>query len=787
MSQRRMMWAAVACLLLLFAQTVFASRQLSLTYDEPIYTAIGYADLTTGDVRWHSVIGHPPLVNLLTAWPLLLDSAHPDARQISSWGTGDSLGFSRALIAQFDSLERLALVTRLPVIWLTLLLAAFVYRWAQQAWGGTAGLLALGLFAFDPNIIAHGQLNTTDMGVTAFGFMGCYALARYLRRPSLATYLGAGLGLGAAIASKTSGLFLVGAFGLVLFSFWLTSYKKDLRGLGVWLVKLTGLGGLALLVLWAAYLFEMQPLDSGGLPVPAASHWEGLSYQRSNVSIGQTTFLAGRLVSGGHWSYFPIALLVKTPLPEMIGFLAALALSLRHGAGPRWSTIPLIVTPLVYLIVAMLISLNIGHRHVLPILPFLFIFTSRIANGGSRITNHVSRFILYTFIIWHIVGTLHVFPHYLAYFNELAGGPDGGYRYLADSSVDWGQGLKALERYLGEQQIETVRLAAFSSLDPALYDLRFEPFPPTVGAPITLTSRFDPQPGVYAISAVPLQGVWMLDPDTYDWFRHREPMARVGHAIFIYEVSPTSAPSWVAQCAPPLPPLDSDKVAEGFGRPDLRLAVFDCEQSWLYPAGKAGWTILPGDRVSDDWTSERLAGAYLSFHQGEFWSHPALTIYAQPESPVEVVPSQADGRGAPSDWPLDKAVIEGVAVTAPVDTVGPLTFLGYEIQDQSQVIELHTYWRVDEVPARPLSLMAHLLAADGTTAAVGDGLGVPIEVWQPGDVIVQRHHLNISQSSLPGLHWVQTGAYWLDTMERWPIVINGQPVGDRLLLAEVSR
>jgi len=126
-------------------------------------------------------------------------------------------------------------------------------------------------------------------------------------------------------------------------------------------------------------------------------------------------------------------------------------------------------------------------------------------------------------------------------------------------------------------------------------------------------------------------------------------------------------------------------------------------------------------------------------------------------------------------------------VTAPVSTAGPLTFLGYEVQTRSAVIELRTYWRVDDTPARPLSLMAHLLAEDGTTVAVGDGLGVPIEVWQPGDVIVQRHRLAISRDSVSGLYWLQTGAYWLDTMERWPILINNRAVGDRLLLAEISR
>jgi 4-amino-4-deoxy-L-arabinose transferase-like glycosyltransferase len=793
MRPRVRVWLAVVCLLILFAQTMFASRQLSLTYDEPIYTATGYADLTTGDVRWHGVIGHPPLVNLLTAWPLLLDSLHPDARQVPGWGTQDSLGFSRALINRLGPLERVALVTRLPVMWLALVLAACVYRWAQQAWSGLSGLLALGLFVFDPHIVAHAQLNTTDMGVTTFGFMGCYALARHLRRPSLATYLGAGLGLGAALAGKASGAFWLGAFGLVVFVFWLVCEEREprqkLRRMGMWLVRLAGWAGLALLVLWAAYLFELRPLSSGGFPIPAASYWAGLPYIRSYMAIGQTTFLAGQLIDGGHWSYFPLALLVKTPLPTMIGLLGAVVWSLRNKVGPRWSAVPLILVPVAYLVVATIMALNIGHRHMLVLLPFTFVFISQLAGERAKLYwsgHRWGRIILGILATWYFAGTLAIFPHYLAYFNELAGGPDGGYRYLADSSVDWGQGLEALKCYLDERGIEKIKLSAFSSLDPALYDLRFEPIPPTVGAPITLTARFNPEPGLYVISAVPLQGVWVLDPDTYDWFRHRQPVAQVGHALFVYDVISNLAPSWVAQCAAPMPLLNADQIAADFGRPDLRSATFNCEQSWLYPAGKAGWTVLPGDGVPDDWTSERLAGALLSFRQGEFWSHPALTIYMQQKAPAGAIPPQTDVRIAPSDWSLDRAMMEGAAAQAPVGTVGPLTFLGYEVQTPSDGVELRTYWRVDEAPTRPLSLMAHLLSAEGTTLVAGDGLGVLIEVWRPGDVIVQRHHLDMSQGNAVDSYQLQVGAYWLDTMERWHIVVDGQIMGDRLLLA-VSR
>ena len=783
-------WLALVLLLVLFAQTALASRHLSLTYDEPLYIAIGYADLTTRDVRWHEVIGHPPLVNLLTAWPLLLDPNQPDARQIPSWGSVDSLGFSRAMVKQLGPLERTTFVTRIPVMWLSLLLAAFVYRWAQQAWGGKAGLLALGLFVFDPHIVAHGQLNTTDIGVTAFGFITSYALARYLRRPRWGTYLGVGVGMGAALASKASGPFWPGVVVLIVALVWaLEKRTSRLRQTGIWGLRLAGWMLLALLVLWGAYLFELRPLAHGGWPVPAASHWAGLAYIRDYMAEGQKTFLSGRLITGGHWGYFPLALLIKTPISTLIGMLIAAACFLRRGPKHPWRVLPLVVIPGAYLIVAMGMALNIGHRHMLTIYPFCFVFVAQLFGDGGMIDRRSPgwQWILSGLLMgYYVIGTVRIFPHYLTYFNEIAGGPDGGYRYLADSSVDWGQGLKILERYLDEQDIPQVRLAAFSSMEPALYDLSYQPLPPTIGAPITLTARFNPQPGVYAISPVPLQGIWVLDPDTYDWFRHRQPRDRVGHNFFIYDVKERIDASWVAQCAAPQPSLTPVQVTEGFGRHDLRLAPFNCETSWLYPAGATGWTVLPGDQPLTDWASKRLAQIPLSFRQREFWSHPALAIYEQRESPAGAIPPHTDVHIAPSEWPLDRAATEGTVISAPVSMAGPLTFLGYNVQAKTDAIELHTYWRVDDSPARPLSLMAHLLDTTGRAVAVEDGLGVPIEVWRPGDVIVQRHRI-AAQDLPPGVYWLQTGAYWLDTMARWPVTIDGQTSGDRILLAEISR
>jgi hypothetical protein len=101
---------------------------------------------------------------------------------------------------------------------------------------------------------------------------------------------------------------------------------------------------------------------------------------------------------------------------------------------------------------------------------------------------------------------------------------------------------------------------------------------------------------VYAISASNLQGVLLDDPDVFDWFRRRQPTAKVGYSIFIYDVVDQLEGQWAAVCYAPVPALEADQIREALGNPDLRLVYFDCRSSWVWPAGAAlGWYVVPDD------------------------------------------------------------------------------------------------------------------------------------------------------------------------------------------------
>ena len=782
--KHKSVWHGLTLILLLyfFGQAVASIKPLSLTYDEPIYTSVGYADLVTGNVDWHEYVGHPPLINLLTAWPLLLNPERPDPRTFPQWGSSDMLGFARSLLPHLGELESTTFVTRIPIIWLSLLLAALAYRWSNETWHSpSAGIFALCLFTLDPTIRAHGRLNSTDMGLAAFGFLSSYLLARYLKQPNFKRALFVGLSVGLPLSSKASGPYYAGIAGLLLIVWAVCAWRKKKR----WFLQLilTGLSWLtlALLVLWVAYLFELQPLRPGGIPVPAASHWKGLSYINAYMQNGQTTYFQGKLYTEAHpWQYFLVGFLVKTPIPTLVFFLAAIGIlfwqKTQRSKNPLSSDLVVLIgVPAGYFLVATLSALQIGQRHLLPIYPFVMVLSGKFAQDQfwQKPTQRprlqrAHKILTMLLLLWLVSSTINTSPYELSFFNELAGGSEQGHRILADSSADWGQAIKAAKTYLQEHKISSPNFAAFSSLDPALYGLTFEALPPTLNAPITITAQFNPAPGTYLISAAPLNGLWVLDPDTYAWFRYHEPDDIIARAIFVYEVPPvTSEPGWVAQCTPPT--LGQRQIAGGFGIDTLRGITFDCAQSWVYPQNQRGWYIIPDSAPVSTWMQRRLIPAELTYTQRDHWSHPALRIYIW------------DGKIPPDLWEMN----------TPANTNGPLNFMGYELNDSttksSKTIELNTFWKVKVPSGRPLSLMAHLIGPDGTGIAVDDGLGVPIEQWQMDDIIVQRHSLSLPPDASPGEYVIRTGAYWLDTMERWTFTTAEGDTQDHIDLLQLSR
>lgn len=538
-------------------------RSWSATFDEGAHLPAGYTYLALGDHRLNPE--QPPLVKLLAAAPLL--ALRPVLKlEDEAWSTARQWEFGRRFLYRWNEADRLLFWGRLPVVALACALAAAVFFWSRRLFGPPAGVLTLLLCVLSPDVLAHGHLVTTDLALSLFFFLSVVAFERLSERATRGRLLLAGLVLGAAFATKFSAPILLPVLAVlaavavaapqpmvsVLSGPERTIDNRTSRAMHA-VIMLAAMGLIAFVVLWASYGFRgplspdpavraagRAPLAEAGpgtlaaAAVRAADH--GLlpeDYVRGLLFVlehseARPTFLLGQLSDHPSPYFFPVAFALKTPLPLVV------LLVLAAFATPRlsWRLAAFLWVPVVvYLAFTFSRGLQIGHRHLLPIYPFLFVAAGRAGALAGR-----ARAAVLALAAWYAVGTLAVHPHYLAYFNELAGGPRNGYKRLVDSSLDWGQDLKGLRAWMDARRVARIKLSYFGSADPSYYGIDAEALP-GYSAPHPVRITREVRPGdLVAVSATNLQGVY-LDPEDrplMERFRRSTPIDNVGYSILIY-------------------------------------------------------------------------------------------------------------------------------------------------------------------------------------------------------------------------------------------------------------
>ncbi len=478
----------------------------------------------------------------------------------------------------------------------------------------------------------------------------------------------------------------------------------------------------------------------------------------------------------------------------------ALIVSRHPFSRPR--CLALGIFPIIYTIAAIRSGLNIGYRHMLPVHPLIYLVTGAESGMGWSSPSPMVAMGMCAGPRHVVCGghPAHVLGYEIAYFNELIGGPRNGHRYLIDSNIDWGEGHKALRDYLNEHPGETIQLSRdFLNIDPEQYGISYRPLPPDRKGSV-LQAPLHPLPGRYVISITILQRGWIGNPDTYAWFRQIKPTAEIGYSFFLYDVNPPAL-QWIAQCAVPVAPLPDPVIAHGFGTQNLRRVDFDCTSGWIYPSGgtqpgvysfhhdllkarrRTFPSLLPAPpELRDPFIVRRLSRARLSVDMNRYTpDHPAFVLYEQEHAPD--IPALRSAVVFPADAVPNS---EATSISAPIALKGPLTFLGAAAFRDDSGLDVETWWQVTAGPiTRPLSIMGHLLTGAGDLIGQNDGLGVSPVLWQPGDIIVQRHRF---PSPPAGEElWLRTGVYWLDTMERWNVMVPGREIEDGILLVALSR
>ena len=504
----------------------FSAQNFSPATDEITHLPSGYSYWKTGQISLNPQ--HPPLVKLMASFPLLFmdlkfDSQGPNligpAR--NEWAFGSSFLFS-------NDADRLLFWGRIPVMLLSVLLALYLYKWASEMFSPKAGLLSLFLYAFMPSMIANAQFVTTDLPLASFSFVSFYYLWKFFRTDLKKHLIFSGLFIGLALSSKFSAVIFLPLAALFIFIYAWRFRQEDLALKIRRSVNLMVLAALpALAVVYFSYF----------LPTDPGFYLKGLKTVYADWKPGYNFYLNGRFSPDGWRYYFLEAFLIKTPLPVLI-VLAASLLFYKKIKMDNWSKALVFLPMLFFGLITSLKAHQISLRYLIPAFPFLLLFMGGLTvplevslATKSRVRRTLAGLLLTGLAGWLVFSSVRIYPDYMAYFNELVGGPKNGYKYLDDSNIEWGQDLKRLAAYQ-EKNPETKAIYSWKNSQPEYFGVN--------NFMMADDSGWWREPkGRYAVNTFLLIRMQLLSEQRKDpelnWLALYQPTERVGPSFFIYE------------------------------------------------------------------------------------------------------------------------------------------------------------------------------------------------------------------------------------------------------------
>jgi len=312
---------------------------------------------------------------------------------------------------------------------------------------------------------------------------------------------------------------------------------------------------------------------------PMAQYLLGLIMVAQRSAGGNTAYFLGEVSTAGWWYYFPVVFALKEPIPSLIFIGLALLIALisifknvisrnlkkafSNYLGTDFDSFAMLSFVIFYWVYSMKSNLNIGVRHILPTLPFIYILSTDIIkkwlasqrinarniikiifSGIKRVIISSLKAILITgLLVWFIIEVFVSYPYFLSYFNQLADGLWSGYQYVVDSNYDWGQDLKRLEKFVEKNKIDKIAVDYFGGGNPKYY-LKNK-------AVYWWSAKGNPkEEGIeyLAVSINTLQGAFgKLHPgqfrkpeDEYQWLKALknpyQPDFKAGTSIFIYKL-----------------------------------------------------------------------------------------------------------------------------------------------------------------------------------------------------------------------------------------------------------
>jgi hypothetical protein len=547
-----------------FAMAVGSKWSESTTSDELVHVTGGYSYWAFNDYRLHPENGNLP--QRWVALPAWIGGAKFPSLDQEYWRKSDAwvMGHEFFYETGEDHFPRL-MAARAMIALFSVATGVLVFWWSRRLFGTSGAFVSLLFFAFSPSFLSHGAYATSDVCMAFFMLAAMAAWWRHLNTPGWGPFALSAVVFGLACVAKFSAVLLLPMMALCALVHLATRRGRA----GTLLLSAAGHAAVAFAIIWAFYGFRYSAFNPA---LPAADGfiepWPAMYANTGRIGqvihflagihalpeaflygaayVRQTSQMRGAFLNGEYsisgWpSFFIWTFALKTTLPFIAASAWSIWLAVRERTKLRCTLggrlegfLPL--TPLlslfaVYWIFSIQSHLNIGERHLLPVYPVLFILTGALGKWFRPL--HWRAFLVVGLIAWHIAESARIAPHYLAYFNELLGGPEEGHRHLVDSSLDWGQDLPGLKAWLdrNKRPDETAYLAYFGTGDPRYYKI-----PARELAYINGFHEDEPYiplgPGLYCIGATMLEqvyssirGPWTLDREKeYQFLRTYEPM-----------------------------------------------------------------------------------------------------------------------------------------------------------------------------------------------------------------------------------------------------------------------
>jgi hypothetical protein len=583
-SQRGVLGIVVAIVVIQALLLGWIAYTSSPVIDEVGHLTAGIYALETGQFHLYRV--NPPLVKCTAALAAFL------GRPILSWNSVTDTSDQRPefqvgrdfLILNGADAYWYYTAARLLCIPYVLLGGIVCFLWARQIYGPASGIVALALWCFCPAVLGWGATITPDATCASMAVSAVFALECWLRVPGWRRAFVAGLVLGLALLTKLTLVICLPLWPAIFVAWNSLTGRQTLRCMSNWF-QLAAILLTATYVVNAGYGFEgsLTPLGKihfisvplagseavalggiggnrfksswlGRLPVPLPVNYiRGADTQKNSFERGVHSYLFGKWSDRGWWYYYLAAGMLKVPCGTWLLVLLSLVASLTDWRGARGDWYVRAANTMVVLLPAIAIGafvssqygISRNFRYGLPCLPFIYIYASQVfRNRRQGSGGHPPLVVLGGLaVVWSMVSSVSIYPHCLSYFNEMAGGPRGGHRFLLDLNVDCGQDLFRIKEWAASHPqakpltVVQTRTGFVVATDvglevPSVVHYRHQTAAKGPGISRSGTSTLVPEPGWYAISRHEL---WNEECD-YAFFRDRQPVAWVGYTFPIFFV-----------------------------------------------------------------------------------------------------------------------------------------------------------------------------------------------------------------------------------------------------------